>query len=142
MIRLEKSLDDCLERLKVRCSKLHVELDMSDADDLDSIASSSASLNAIGLRRSSVRFGHHSEIERLNAKVSKLEDENQDLRKKLEELQRSLLSNEVKKQDLDDEKKIDGKLEIQGERVQDISEGRVWEVLRYLDRKSNASIES
>ncbi|CAJ1941726.1 unnamed protein product [Cylindrotheca closterium] len=72
MIRLEKSLDECLDNLKVRCSKLHVEIDMSDTDDLDSIASSSASLNAISLRRSSVRFGHHSEIERLKKKLSQV----------------------------------------------------------------------
>jgi len=140
MIRLEKSLDECLEHLKIRCSKLHVEIDMSDADDLDSIASSSASLNAISLRRSSVRFGHHSEIERLNRKVSKLEGENQDLRKKLKELERILPSNvDLKK---DEEKKIDCKLEIEGREAQDISEGRVWDILRDLDRRNNTSKES
>lgn len=142
MIRLEKSLDECLERLKARCSKIHVDTDMSDTDDLDSIASSSASLNAIGIRRSSVRFGHHSEIERLNRKVTKLEDENQDLRKKLKELETFWRSNVNKKQDSGEEKKIDSKLEVESEKAQDISEGRVWEILRDLDRKSNASIES
>lgn len=122
MIRLEKSLDECLEHLKNRCSKLHVEIDMSDADDLDSIASSSTNLNAISLRRSSVRFGHHSEIDRLNKKLFNLENENQDLRTKLKELERILRSNVDKKQDLDEEKNADGKLGIGGEKTQCVSE--------------------
>ena len=115
---------------------------MSDADDLDSIASSSASLNAISLRRSNVRFGHHSEIERLNKKLSKLEDENQDLREKLKEMERSLRSNVDQEQELDEETKADGNLGIEEEKAQNISEGRVWEILRYLDRGSNTSVES
>ena len=142
MIRLEKSLDECLERLKARCNRFHVDIDLSETDDLESIASSSASLNAMSLRRSSVRFGHHSEIEKLNKKVAKLEDENKDLKKKLKELEAYMRSDADKKLDADEEKKIDGKLEVEGGKPRDISEGNVWGILRDLDRRSSKSVES
>lgn len=137
-------MDECLERLKARCSKLHRETDMSDADDLDSIASSSASPSVMGLRRSSVRFaGQHLEFERLKQKVSKLEDENQDLKSKLREVEIFLRSKVDKEKESEEKKEVDGKEEIEkGNNSQEISEGRVWEILRDLDRRSGPSNES
>lgn len=143
MIRLEKSLDDCLERLKTRCSKLHVETDISDADDLDSIASSGPSVGVVGLQRNGVRFaGQHLEVERLKKKVSKLEDENQDLKKKLQEAESFLRSKVGKKHEAEEKNEVDGKQEIEEENSKKISEGRVWDIFRDLDRGSGLSNES
>ena len=129
MIRLEKSLDACLEQLKVRCSSIHVDVDISDADDLDSLASGSTNMNAMSLRRSTVRFsGQLAEVGKLNKKVKQLETENRDLRKRLKELECAVRSDADQAEEFADEnKKVDSN-------VQNMSEARVWNILRNRGR--------
>jgi hypothetical protein len=119
MIRLEKSLDVCLERLKGRCSQLNVDADMSETDDLDSIASGSI--------RSIVRFaGHHREVERLTQKLSKLEVENRDLRQQVRELE-TLPRRKNKGGGVDGEEKKteEEKVQKEGQARPEVSEGRI-----------------
>jgi hypothetical protein len=133
MIRLEKSLDVCLERLKSRCSQLNVDADMSDTDDLDSIASGS-----LGARRSIVRFaGHHREVERLTQKLSKVEVENRDLRQQVRELE-TLLGRKSKDGGVDgeEEKAEEEKLQKEGQARPELSEGRIWGILRKIDGRT------
>ena len=133
MIRLEKSLDECLERLKSRCTTLHGDADLSDTDDLDSIASGSASINTFGVRKSFVRFaGHHREVERLAEKISKLERENTTLRHQVKEL-KILLGIPAGSDEKDEEEKK-AKEEETGPTI--LSEGGVWNLLRKIDRNS------
>jgi hypothetical protein len=138
MIRLEKSLDVCLERLKSRCSQFNVDADMSDTDDLDSIASGSTSINTLGARRSVVRFaGHHREVERLTQKLSKIEVENRDLRQQVRELE-TRLGRKSKGGGVDGEEKKaeEEKLQKEGQARPELSEGRIWGILRKIDRRT------
>ena len=136
MIRLEKSLDMCLERLKTRCSKLHADTDLSDTDDLDSIASGSTSINTLGARKSVVRFsGQHREVERLKQKLSKLEVENRDLQQQVREL-KILLG-----QDLGEEEKKAEEEKLADEKIRSgvgLSEGMVWDILRKVDGRKKS----
>ena len=119
---------------------LHGDADLSDTDDLDSIASGSASINTFGVRKSVVRFaGHHREVERLAEKISKLERENNNLRHQVKELKILLgLPPEGDEKD-EEEKKVNeeekkAKEEETGPTL--LSEGGVWNLLRKIDRKS------
>eukprot|EP00934_Nitzschia_sp_Nitz4_P004631 Nitzschia sp. Nitz4//scaffold181_size46380//4021//6696//NITZ4_007169-RA/size46380-processed-gene-0.19-mRNA-1//1//CDS//3329539486//4621//frame0 len=83
MIRLEKALDECLERLKSRFA----DSDVFDGDELDSIASSSvgpASLTTTRVVRFTVQ---EQQVERLKSELSRVEQENQALREQLAMLQ-------------------------------------------------------
>lgn len=124
MLRLEKALDECLDHLKMRCSALYGDTDLSDTDDLDSIASGRDSINTFGVRKSVVRFaGHHREVERLTDKVSKLERENRTLRQEVIEL-KVLLGHDDEEEKKTEEKEEAPKLS---------PEGAVLELLRRLD---------
>jgi TAG lipase/steryl ester hydrolase/phospholipase A2/LPA acyltransferase len=97
MIRLEKSLDDCLTRLEDRARALQPDSDWSNHDDVESIASSSymalGSANRvriIGRPPSAIR---ERDSERVRQKVGNLEHENLELRKQVEELQQLLAKN-------------------------------------------------
>lgn len=138
MIRLEKSLDVCLETLKRRCNQLNVDTDMSDTDDLDSIASGGASLS---VRRSAVRFaGHHREVERLKQKLTKLEVENCDLRQHVREME-TLLGRSSDGIVDSEEKKAEGvKLQEAVKASTELSEGRVWNLLRKFDGRAPPAI--
>ena len=90
MLRLEKALDDGLERLVCRVQELRPDADFSETvDDLDSIASSNvnASSTAHNSGGRGVRFGStYGEIFNLEKKVSNLEHENSQLRHEVDEL--------------------------------------------------------
>jgi hypothetical protein len=94
MIRLEKSLDDCLARLEARMRMLNPDVDWSNQDDIESIESSSvvASVNRVRIigRPSTGMTLRDRDAERLRRCVSGLERENQHLREELEQLQRQL----------------------------------------------------
>jgi regulator of replication initiation timing len=107
---------------------LRPDTDLSDTDDLDSIASGSTSINTFGARKSIVRFvGHHREVERLKEKVSKLERENRGLRQKVEELE-NILGHNDEDQKNEEEKKTEEELA----KTLELTEGGVWN-LRKLD---------
>jgi predicted acylesterase/phospholipase RssA len=97
MIRLEKSLDECLTRLEDRARALQPDSDWSNHDDVESIASSSymalGSANRVrivGRPPSAIR---ERDSERVRQKVGNLEHENLELRKQVEELQQLLAKN-------------------------------------------------
>ena len=141
MMRLEKSLDECLERLKGRCTSLNGDAELSDTDDLDSIASGTASINTFGVRKSVLRFaGHHRQVERLSETISKLERENDNLRHQVKELKMLLgipTRNESEKEDEEEEeeKKATEDTKTAKEDFGQIrlSEKKVWTLLRNLD---------
>mmetsp|Transcript_44754 Transcript_44754/g.108526 ORF Transcript_44754/g.108526 Transcript_44754/m.108526 type:complete len:165 (-) Transcript_44754:96-590(-) len=103
MLCLEKALDESLDRLKARLHELRPESDLSEAaddDDVESIASSTVHPHAqYTIDGRFVRFtGPTSvssatirEIESLRSKLSHAEDDNQDLRREVQEL-RDMLS--------------------------------------------------
>ena len=90
MICLERALDEALDILKARLSELRPDTDLAEdmADDLESIASST--MNPVAAPHKmvrAVRFGGASaEVERLQKKLSKVEQENQILRKEIRDL--------------------------------------------------------
>ncbi len=104
MIRLEKALDDCLERLKGRLNNdFH-----DDFDDMDSIASgglgsTSASINSTRVVRFSVQ---ERKVEQLRTELSKAAKENAKLREELAELKKRLLVDD----DLEEKKRDDNKM--------------------------------
>jgi hypothetical protein len=125
MIRLEKALDECLEHLKSRCQKLHPDTDMSETDDLDSIASGSVGVGTLSLRNRVVRFGgQEREVERLRQKLTRKEQENVDLRQQVTELKR-ILGHDDEIHPNGEEKKVEDKVEL--------SEGGVWNLVRKLN---------
>eukprot|EP00980_Cylindrotheca_fusiformis_P019923 scaffold7017_cov134-Cylindrotheca_fusiformis.AAC.18 len=133
MIRLEKSLDMSLDSLRSRCNQFSMDMDISDADDLDSIASGGTSLNTGSARKGIVRFAtHQREVETLSQKLTKVEMENRDLRQQVQELEKLLgrhstggMGSEEKKAEED---KLQGHLEL--------SEGRVWNIMRKADDRT------
>ena len=85
MVRLEKGLDECLERLKERCQKLHPELDVYADDDLDSIASSTrGSVSMATASGRVVRFGSQDgAVECLRKKLASTEQESASLKQQV-----------------------------------------------------------
>ena len=96
MMRLERSLDDCIARLEERCRQLNPEQsDWSfNGDDVESIASSSLPNSSVAR---GVRFVGRSdrESERLKHKVMSLERENDKLKQKLEIMERQMKTSET-----------------------------------------------
>jgi len=124
MIRLEKSLDECLESLKRRWQDLGPEPDMSETDDLDSITSNSVSGHSVGLRSRVVRFGSNGrELERLKSRLARAEKDNISLRQQIVDLKRQL-----GQETSSEEKKLD---EQEKDRVE-LSEGGVWGLVKKL----------
>jgi predicted RNase H-like nuclease (RuvC/YqgF family) len=134
MVRLEKGLDECLERLKERCQKLHPELDVYADDDLDSIASSSrGSVSMATASGRVVRFGsQEGAVARLRKKLASTEQESASLKQQVKELQAllGLLPKAVKNQEnSEEEKKLEDK---EQEQRRAMSEGGVWHLVRHL----------
>jgi hypothetical protein len=129
MIRLEKALDECLEHLKSRCQQLHPDTDMSETDDLDSIASGSLGVGTLSLRNRVVRFGgQEREVERLRQKLTRVEQENLALQQQVTELKR-MLGHDDEVQQNGEKKKVEDK---DASRVE-LSEGGVWNLVRKLN---------
>jgi hypothetical protein len=130
MIRLETALDECLERLKNRCHQLYSDFDMSESDDLDSIASNGVNLNRASFSNRVVRFaGQDREVERAREKLAKAEEEILSLRTQVREL-KSHLGQDVDTRQLGEEKKTDEK---DGESALNLSEGGVWNLVQQLN---------
>jgi hypothetical protein len=108
MLRLEKSLDECLERLKSR-----IETDFyDDLDDVDSIASGGVGSTVASMSNRVVRFTvQERRVERMQAELVKLEKENAMLREEVTVLKRRLLCDHG---DDSEEKKGDEKDEFPG----------------------------
>ena len=151
MLRLEKALDDCLDQLKTQCQTFHPEadIDMSETDELDSIASGSLQAGGVhtsSLRHRVVRFSgsssgaSHAEMERLRTKINKLESENMSLRQEVNEL-RILLGQEMiedkttSSNNNGEEKNAsnDDGDDVDEERKVELSEAGVWNLVRQLN---------
>jgi len=127
MIRLEKALDECLEKLKGRLNNdFH-----DDYDDVDSIASgglgSTSGSGSIPNTRI-VRFSvEDRRVEKLQAEVSRLEEENARLRQQVHDFQRKMVA-----ADDSEEKKHEDKDMVlpSSRRPQELSERHVWSVVK------------
>jgi prefoldin subunit 5 len=128
MICLERALDEALDSLKARLAELRPDTDLAEdiADDLESIASSTMNPVAAPHRMArAVRFGGASaEVERLQKKLSKVEQENQTLRKEIRDLKILMTGQKV---DDDEEEKSEGK---QTPKTNILSEGGVLKIIR------------
>lgn len=124
MIRLEKALDECLERLKGRLNDdFH-----DDFDELDSIASGGFGSTSVGVNTRVVRFSvQERKVEKLQAELSKIENENARLRQEVLELKRRLLAAD----DESEEKKREDKEVISSPSSRlELSERQVWNVVK------------
>ena len=140
MIRLESALDECLARLKERCRELKTDDVDWAADDLDSIASSTTSVHQTQHPPNSnkpriVRFARQDrECERLRVKLSKIEQENMDLKQKVQRMEELLIQNgftDIQTQKKDEEKKQDDKEHDVPDTVR-LTEGGVWNLVHQL----------
>lgn len=131
MIRLEKALDECLERLKSRLeSDFH-----DDYDDLDSIASGGMASTTASLSNRVVRFTvQERQVERLQAELTRVEKENAILREEVIDLKRRLLGggddDNVQEEKKGEDKEI-GRVEL--------SERGVWNVVKQLNFQNATS---
>lgn len=136
IIRLEKSLDDCLARLEARMRVMNPDMDWaSHNDDIESIASSSnmpSSSNRVRIvgrpplgPASRDRDSEHllQKVNGLERENHELEHENQQLREELERLKQL-----IKEKD-DGEASTDAETEIRTP-LSDGSEGVVWNLVR------------
>jgi predicted RNase H-like nuclease (RuvC/YqgF family) len=133
MIRLEKSLDNCLRRLEERYRDLHPDVDWATHDEIESIASASGSFHASSQTANHrVRFGGHvvqeRKAEKLRTKVINLEQENQKLKQQLQQLEKRLVSNDGSKETIqlkdgesEEKKSLD---------VENLTEGDIWSLVR------------
>jgi len=134
MLRFERSLDFCLNRLEERYRDLHPEIDWSARDEIESIASASGSFPApSSASQSRVRFGHigqERKAEKLRTKVFTLESENQKLKQQLQQMEKLLAINGMKEgqtREVDEKKMQDGNVVLaEGE----ITEGEVWNLVK------------
>ncbi len=125
MLRLEKALDECLEKLKSRID--HDDYD--DDFDLDSIASGGVGSTVASASNRAVKFSvQERKVERLQSELGRVERENAKLRDEVSVLKRKLLGDHVADSE---EKKGDEKDEFPG-RVE-LSEGSVWNVVKQLN---------
>jgi hypothetical protein len=131
MLRLERALDEGLERLKGRVQDLRPDVDVSEsADDLDSIASSNVVPSPAHAR--GVRFGSTCrEIAVLEKKLSKMEIENVKLRQEVEVLTNLL---ERFERTHSEEKKADE--QGAGTASTILSEGDVFNLVTQIRKKS------
>lgn len=127
MIRLEKSLDDCLARLEARMRILSPDMDWSNHDDVESIetrsvvaSNSTSRVRIIGRPLSGHSFARDRDSEHLRR-------ENQKLREEVERLRRQL--NE--KEPIEEKKERDPLTTSDpGTSVSDGAEGSVWNLVR------------
>jgi cell division protein FtsB len=122
MIRIEKALDECLEKLKGRLNNdFH-----DDFDDLDSIASGGLGSTSASINTRVVRFSvEERRFEKLQAENSKLEEDNARLRQEINELKRKLLG-----EDESEEKKREDKDMAPTGRRLELSERDVWSIVK------------
>jgi hypothetical protein len=127
MIRLEKTLDDCLARLEGRIRMLNPESDWSTHDEIESIESSSviasSSIHRVRILNGSTMRDR--DADQLRRKVVGLEQENQQLREELEKLKRNV--NEAESHD-----EIDQPIVLDSDKItiSDGSEREVWNLVR------------
>jgi len=140
IIRLEKSLDDCLARLEARIRVMNPDMDWtSHTDDIESIASSSnmpGSANRVRIvgRPALGLVSRDRDAEHLLQKVKGLERENNDLEHVNQQLREELerLKKQFKEND-DGEGSTDGQESHETETrtpLSDGSEGAVWNLVR------------
>jgi len=126
MLRLEKALDECLERLK---SRIEYDFYDDDMDEVDSIASGGVGSTVASMSNRAVRFSvQERKVERLQVELGRLEKENAKLREEVSFLKRKLHGDEA---ETAEEKKGDEKDDFPG-RVE-LSEGVVWNVVKQLN---------
>jgi hypothetical protein len=147
MIRLEKAVEDCLMRLEDRMRAIAPELEWSLHDDIESIASGSAVHSSS--RNGGVRIvgrpplgggssfrGIDREAERTRKRLSALEEENDHLRKEVEQLRKLVGSSITKSESRDegDDRPDEQEAIHRAGSMSDGSEGAVWGLV--LRRKS------
>lgn len=141
MIRLEKSLDDCLARLESRMRMLNPEIDWSIHDDIESIESGSIGANVPSSGSLRVRISGRPPIggtlrdrepEKLRRRICCLEQENQKLQDELERLQHVMVNGSKPETILsnDDEKGSQNTAATGKTAMSDGSEGAVWNIVR------------
>ena len=129
MIRIEKALDECLEKLKGRLNNdFH-----DDFDDLDSIASGGLGSTNASINTRVVRFSvEERRFEKLQAENCKLEEDNARLRQEVMELKRRLLG-----EDESEEKKREDKEMASAGRRLELSERDVWSLVKSKSHSHN-----
>ena len=141
MIRLEKALDECLITLEQRVRELHPDVDWSNHDDIESIASSSlmphssTRVRIIG-RPPSILASRDREAEQARQKMSTLERENQELKEQLAEMQKLLAQKSAssgespkdQNESENEEKKESASNSVRAS-VSDGEEGGVWNLV-------------
>ena len=142
IIRLEKSLDDCLARLEARMRIMNPDADWaSNNDDIESIASSSAMPSSTNRVRIVGRPPHgltlrDRDSDRMRQKFNGVERENQELKDENEQLREQLehLKRQLQKKDKNgDEAFTDDGESVATEMrrpLSDGSEGVVWNLVR------------
>lgn len=129
MIRIEKAVDDCLRRLEEQMRSIAPEVDWSNHDDIDSIASSSAPASFTNRVRIVGRPPLHLSTrdrvnERMRRRINTLEEENQLLQRQLDELRKHVHEavgpNGVSR----DEGSVGASIERAS--LSDGSEGQIW----------------
>lgn len=122
MTRLEKALDECLDRLKSRLNDFY-----DDFDELDSIASGGVNSTSASLSNRVVRFTvQERQVERLQAELTRAEKENAVLREEVLDLKQRLLAHGDGS--VDEEKKGEEK-EVPSV---ELSERGVWNVVKQM----------
>lgn len=126
MLRLEKALDECLEKLR---SRLDEDIYDDEFDELDSITSGGVGSTSASMSNRVVRFTvQERQVERLRADVGRLEKENAMLREEVKRLKRGIIGVEddaISEEKKGDEPSFPGRVEL--------SERGVWNVVKQLN---------
>ena len=137
MLRFERALDGCLNRLEERYRNLHPDIDWSTHDEIESIASASGSYpTSSSITPGRVRFGghfvHERKAEKLRTKVITLEQENQKLKLQLQQMEKLLAINGAKEtlsRDRSRERENEEKKGLDEGQVT-LTEGDIWNLVR------------
>lgn len=129
IIRLEKSLDDCLARLEARLRVMQPDTDWSTNDDLESIASSTLHPNGSNRVRivGKPPLGlsmRDRDADRLRQRMSDLERDNEVLRDELEKLRRQVIDH------TDHKTEPESQTTTSHSPLSDRSEGAIWNIVR------------
>ena len=97
MIRLETSLDECLLRLEERLRQQRPDVEWSAHDEIESIASGSAMISSARVRiiGRPPSGGVSARSDNDRSRIRALEDENQSLRRELEEMRMKLAHSDI-----------------------------------------------
>ena len=135
MLRLEKALDECLDRLR---SRINDDFFDEDMDDLDSITSGGMGSATASMSNRVVRFTvQERQVERLQADVRRLEKENAILRDEILDLKRRFLGDQdvlCSEEKKGDDRDFPGRVAL--------SEGGVWNVVKQHNFENPASASS